>query len=119
MLAEQKKNYSDIVPGRAWLSWYKKKDDVSIISSQFARLGGEVMGHQIAEAIIKNGSLIRVNKKLPSGTIKVHLIYDTDDDMDSSIIDMKKLIRETSGIYPKIDAGKESVQLRNEWTRYE
>ena len=77
------------------------------------------MGHQIAEAIIKNGSLIRVNKKLPSGTIKVHLIYDIDDDMDSSKIDMKKLVRETSGIYPKIDAEEESMQLRNEWSRYE
>ena len=35
------------------------------------------MGHEIAEAIIENEQLKYVNKKLPGGKIKVHLIYDS------------------------------------------
>ena len=75
------------------------------------------MGHQIAEAIIEDGRLINVNKKLPSGKIKVHLIYD--DDVDFFRIDLSSLIKKTSGIYPEIDAEKESGQLREEWCRHE
>ena len=74
------------------------------------------MGHQIAEAIIEDGRLIKVNKKLPSRKIKVHLI---DDDIDFFGIDLSGLIKETSGIYPEIDAEKESGQLREEWCRHE
>ena len=74
------------------------------------------MGHQIAEAIIEDGKLINVNKKLPSGKIKVHLIYD--EDADSAKIDLSNLIGETSGIYPEINAEKESIQLREEWHRH-
>ena len=74
------------------------------------------MRHQIAEAIIEDGKLINVNKKLPSGKIKVHLIYD--EDADSAKIDMSNLIGETSGIYPEINAKKESIQLREEWHRH-
>ena len=75
-----------------------------------------MMGHQIAEAIIENGRLINVNKKLPTGKIKVHLIYD--EDADSAEIDLSNLIGETSGIYPEINAKKESIQLREEWHRH-
>ena len=80
-------------------------------------IGENVMGHQIAEAIIEDGRLIKVNKKLPSRKIKVHLIYD--DDIDFSRTDLSSLIKETSGIYPEIDAEKESGQLREEWRRHE
>ncbi len=75
------------------------------------------MGRQIAEAIIEDGRLIKVNKKLPSRKIKVHLIYD--DEIDFSRTDLNSLIKETSGIYPEIDAEKESGQLREEWRRHE
>ena len=75
------------------------------------------MGYQIAEAIIEDGRLIKVNKKLPSRKFKVHLIYD--DDVDFSRIDLSSFIKETSGIYPEIDAEKESGQLREEWCRHE
>ena len=34
------------------------------------------MGHEIAEAIIEDGQLKYISKKLPKGRIKVHVIYD-------------------------------------------
>ena len=34
------------------------------------------MGHKIAEAIIENGVLKHVDKKLPRGEITVHIIYE-------------------------------------------
>ncbi len=74
------------------------------------------MGHQIAEAIIENGRLINVNKKLPAGKIKVHLIYD--ENVDYSKGDLSCLIGETAGIYPEINAEKESVLLREDWNRH-
>jgi hypothetical protein len=33
--------------------------------------------------------------------------------------DLSSLIKETSGIYPEIDAEKESGQLREDWCRHE
>ena len=35
------------------------------------------MGHKIAEAIIENGQLKYIEKTLPTGRIKVHIIYDS------------------------------------------
>ena len=35
------------------------------------------MGHKIIEAIIEDGQLKHVSKNLPTGRIKVHLIYHT------------------------------------------
>ena len=35
------------------------------------------MAHVIAEAIIENGQLRYIDKKLPNGRIKAHIIYDT------------------------------------------
>ena len=72
------------------------------------------MGHQIIEAILENGQIKSVNKKLPLGKIRVHLIYDNED--TSNEIDVAKIIAETSGIY-NINAENESKKLRLEWER--
>ena len=73
------------------------------------------MGHQIIEAIIEDGHIRSVNKKLPNGKIKVHLIYDTEEIHEK--IDMSKIIAETSGIYKNMDAETESKKLRLDWER--
>jgi hypothetical protein len=74
------------------------------------------MGHKIAEAIIENGQIKYVNKKLPIGKIKVHLIYDTVEETLSEI-EVAKIVRETSGIYKDIDVKSESMKLRTSWER--
>lgn len=61
------------------------------------------MGHKIAEAIIENGQIKYINKKLPPGRLKVHLIYDA--------------VEETSGLYRDIDVEAESRKLRESWER--
>lgn len=53
------------------------------------------MGHEIAEAIIENGQLKYVNKKLPGGKIKVHLIYDSVK-RTLAETDATRIVRETS-----------------------
>ena len=35
------------------------------------------MGHKIAEAVVEDGQLKHIDRKLPPGKLKVHLIYDT------------------------------------------
>ncbi len=74
------------------------------------------MGHKIAEAIIENGQIKYINKKLPCGKIKVHLIYD---DTEETLPDAEvaRIVRETSGIYKDIDAEDESRKLRASWER--
>ena len=74
------------------------------------------MTHKIAEAIIENGQIKHVSKKLPSGRIKAHLIYDEDDEKRTKN-DIQKIIKETSGIYKGIDAAAESKKLRESWER--
>ncbi|HDZ03191.1 MAG TPA: hypothetical protein ENH52_17405 [Nitrospirae bacterium] len=74
------------------------------------------MGHKIAEAIIENGQLKYVDKKLPDGRIKVHLIYDvTEETLKES--EVKRIVRETSGIYKDINVQAESEKLRRNWER--
>ena len=74
------------------------------------------MGHKIAEAILENGQLKYVDKKLPSGKIKVHIIYDTSEEAisETKILSEDK---ETSGIYKNIDIEVESKKLRANWGR--
>ncbi|MBW1796328.1 MAG: hypothetical protein JRJ38_18240 [Deltaproteobacteria bacterium] len=74
------------------------------------------MGHEIAEAIIENGRLKYVNKKLPGGRIKVHLIYDA---LERTLAETEvtRIVRETSGIYKDIDIEAESRKLRRSWER--
>ena len=74
------------------------------------------MGHKITEAIIENGQIKHVTNKLPRGKLKVHLIYDTAEEMTEEI-EVKKMVEETSGIYKDIDPGAESRKLRMNWER--
>ena len=74
------------------------------------------MGHKIVEAIIEDGKLKHVNKKLPAGKIKVHLIYDDMEEMISKT-EAKKIVRDTSGIYKDVDVDIESRKLRMNWER--
>lgn len=74
------------------------------------------MGHKIAEAIIENGKIKYVNKKLPAGRIKVHLIYDAVEEITPEI-EVAKIVKETSGIYKDIDVEAESRKLRTGWER--
>jgi hypothetical protein len=74
------------------------------------------MTHKIAEVIIENGQIKHVNKKLPSGRIKAHLIYDEEEEKRTKN-DIQKIIRETSGIYKSMDTAAESKKLRKSWER--
>lgn len=73
------------------------------------------MPHKIAEAVIENGKIKYIDKSLPTGEIKVHIIYD--EEQREGSIDAPGLVRETAGIYGDIEADKESKKLRAEWTR--
>ncbi len=74
------------------------------------------MGHKIVEAIIENGELKYVDKKLPDGRIKVHLIYDVaEETLQES--EVKRIVRETSGIYKDVDVEAESMKLRKSYER--
>lgn len=74
------------------------------------------MGHKIAEAVIENGQLKYIDKKLPAGRIKVHLIYDT---MERPLPrnEVARIVRETSGLYKDINVEAESRKLRSKWER--
>lgn len=74
------------------------------------------MGHKIAEAVVEDGQLKYIDRKLPPGKLKVHLIYDT---MESPLSrnEATRIVRETSGLYKDIDAEAESRKLRGEWER--
>ncbi len=74
------------------------------------------MGHKIAEAIIENGKITYLDKKLPGGIIKVHLIYDIEEETFSER-EIASIIRETAGIYKDINVEDESHRLRYEWNR--
>lgn len=74
------------------------------------------MGHKIAEAIIEDGKLKYVNKKLPAGKLKVHLIYDM---IEKTLTETEiaNIINEASGLYKDIDVEAESRKLRGNWER--
>lgn len=74
------------------------------------------MGHKIAEAIIENGQIKYINKKLPCGKIKVHLIYDDTEETPPNS-EVSRIVKETSGIYKDIDVEDESRKLRTNWER--
>ena len=74
------------------------------------------MGHRIVEAIIENGRITYSDHKLPSGKLKVQLVYDISD--ASTATDRAiSLLRETSGIYKGINADEEAQALRSGWER--
>lgn len=75
------------------------------------------MGHKIAEAILENGQLKYVDKKLPSGKMKVHIVYDTPEETISET-KILSVVKETSGIYKNIDIEVESKKLRANWERH-
>lgn len=74
------------------------------------------MAHKIVEAIIEKGQIKSVNRKLPRGRMKVHLIYDVGDGKVSDQ-EVSRIIQETSGIYRGIDVEAESRKLRADWGR--
>ncbi|MBI3584704.1 MAG: hypothetical protein HY096_12270 [Nitrospinae bacterium] len=75
------------------------------------------MGHKvITEAVIENGKLKYVDKKLPDGRITVHIIYDAEGESLSEA-EALRIIKETSGIYKDIDVEIESKKLRDNWER--
>ena len=74
------------------------------------------MAHKIAEAVIEKGKIKSVNRKLPQGRMKVHLIYDVGD-LKISSSEIPKVIQETSGIYRDVNAEVESRRLRAGWER--
>ena len=76
------------------------------------------MWHKIVEAIIENGQIKYVNDKLPGKKIKVHLIYDYDNEEEYyPKAEVAKMVKETSGIYKDIDVKAESKILRESWER--
>jgi len=74
------------------------------------------MGHKIAEAIIENGQIRHINKKLPRRRMKVYLIYG---DVAESLprTEIARIVGETSGIYSGVDVEAESTTLRKSWER--
>ena len=74
------------------------------------------MGHKIAEAIIENGQIRHINKKLPRKRMKVHLIYD---DVEKKVpkTEVARILGESSGIYRGVDVEAESRKLRKSWER--
>lgn len=74
------------------------------------------MGHKIAEAIIEDGQLQYVDRKLPAGRLKVHLVYD---DVEEVIPEdaVARIVQDASGIYKDIDVETESKKLRESWER--
>ncbi len=74
------------------------------------------MGHKIVEAIIEDGQIKHVDKKLPAGRIKVHLVYDAAEEVFQEVEGMR-IVAQTSGIYKDIDGEAESRKLRASWER--
>ena len=74
------------------------------------------MGHKIVEAIIENGQLKYIEKTLPTGRIKVHIIYDSVEETLPET-EMARIVREASGLYTNIDVDAESRKLRESWER--
>jgi hypothetical protein len=77
------------------------------------------MAHIIAEAIIENGKLTYVDKKLPPGRIRAHIIYDIDnlEEERGSKVNLSRIVKETHGIYRHIRPETESRALRKSWGR--
>jgi len=74
------------------------------------------MGHKIVEAIIEDGRIKYVDTKLPSGRIRVHLIYDAAEEIPEET-DRMRVVGQTSGIYRDIDGAAEAGELRKSWKR--
>ena len=74
------------------------------------------MGHKIAEAILEDGQIKYVNKNLPPGRLKVHLIFDAVE-VKLQESDVTQIVFETSGIYKDINVDIESNKLRASWER--
>jgi hypothetical protein len=74
------------------------------------------MAHKIAEAIIEDGQIKYINKKLPRERMKVHLIYDAGEEAFPET-EVANIVGETSGIYKEIDVEAESRKLRASWER--
>lgn len=74
------------------------------------------MGHKITEAIIENGRITHIDTQLPSGKLKVHIVYDVGEDQYLSA-NASSVVKESAGIYGGIDPEQESKKLRNEWER--
>lgn len=74
------------------------------------------MGRKIIEAVIENGKIQYVDKKLPNGRLRVHLIYDV---VEEAIPEneITNIVRETLGIYKDIDVETEARKLRMNWER--
>ena len=75
------------------------------------------MRHEIAEAIIENGQIKHISKRLPRKRMKVHLIYDLRE-KDLTKKANVKIAKETSGIYRNMNVTAESRKLRKSWDRY-
>lgn len=74
------------------------------------------MGHKVAEAIIENGKLTYVDKELPQGKIKVHIIYDMEEKNKTD--NAALMLKETAGIYKDTDAEYEAKRMREAWERH-
>ncbi len=74
------------------------------------------MGHRIVDAVIEDGQLKYVGEKLPTGRLKVHLIYDTIEE-DKADKAAEAVLADTWGIYKAIDPAHEAKNLRAEWER--
>ena len=74
------------------------------------------MGHKIIEAVVENGKIKSVDKKLPDGRLTVHLIYDVVDEAPAEN-EIANIVRKTSGIYKEIDVETETGKLRMNWER--
>ncbi len=60
------------------------------------------MGHRIIDAVIEYGQLKYVGEKLPTGRLKVHLIYDTIEE-DKGDEAAEAALADTWGVYKAID----------------
>lgn len=74
------------------------------------------MGHKIVEAIIENKQIKYSDRKLPVGRIKAHIIYDSDEEVLTES-EITRAVKETAGIYKKLDVKYESKKLRSNWER--
>lgn len=74
------------------------------------------MGHKIVEAIIEDKQIKYLDRQLPSGRIKAHIIYDTENETLSET-EVAIIVKETSGIYKDIDVISESTKIRASWER--
>jgi hypothetical protein len=74
------------------------------------------MGHKIVQAIIENGKIECVDEALPGGKLRVHLIYDTEEENPEKW-PAAKALTETAGIYKDINGDAEAKELRGQWER--